>query len=97
MIKVSQPFDRRSSDFLGEYVSTSVHCDLTTPGNNENGLSRCRVASGGGYLLALGAPLQRSDAPAFVRCLLRVLIMICLIVQRGISCPGVYGTGPTLI
>jgi hypothetical protein len=34
---------------------------------------------------------------ALVRCLLGVLIMISLIVQRGISCPEVYGTGPTLI
>src|ERR1700722_6251171 len=91
-IEVSHPFDQRSSDSLGEYVSTSVHGDLTTPGNNENGLSRCRVGFG-----LLGEPPQRGDAPAFVRCLLRVLIMISLILQRGISCPGVYGTGPTLI
>jgi hypothetical protein len=30
MIKVSQPFDRRSSDFLGENVSTCVHGDLSS-------------------------------------------------------------------
>ena len=57
----------------------------------------CRVASGGGYYLLSENRFNVAMHPAFVRCLLRVLIMISFIMQRGISCPGVYGTCPNMI